>query len=132
VKKHTSNYLTLLNPHEVVIGPDSISGQFILPGADRKRSTPRADELGLRLRVVSHVIADLVTPFQAAMLEVRCQGFGAISSRRAFSYPVPAGRIRDEGIVFIIPADLSLDRAVLRIHYYSDAKEIPLHLPRVD
>jgi CBS domain-containing protein len=43
-----------------------------------------------------------------------------------FSYPVPAGTSREEDIVFVIPSNLNLDRAVLRIHYYNERKEIPL------
>jgi hypothetical protein len=115
------------DPREVVIGPNSISGQFILLGFDRKRSTSATDELTLRLRVVSHAIPELVTPFQSAMLEVRSQGLAPINPQHAFSHPVPAGKSRDEDIVFIIPSGLSLDHMVLRIHYYPDEKDIPLH-----
>jgi hypothetical protein len=83
--------------------------------------------------VVSRAIADLVTPFQSAMLEVRSQGLEPINPQHAFSHPVPAGKSRDEDIVFIIPSSLSLDRMVLRIHYYNDEQEIPLRLlSRVD
>jgi hypothetical protein len=67
------------------------------------------------------------------MLEVRSQGLEPINPQHAFSHPIPAGESRDEDIVFMIPSSLSLDRMVLRIHYYPDEKEIPLHLPsRVD
>jgi hypothetical protein len=79
------------DPLEVVIGPNAISGQFILLTADRKPSTPTSDKLTLRLRVVSRAIADLVTPFQSAMLEVRSQGLEPINPEHPFSYPVPAG-----------------------------------------
>jgi hypothetical protein len=121
------------DPRQVVIGPNSISGQFILLAVDRKRSTPATDELTVRLRVVSLAIANLVTPFQSAMLELRSQGLEPINPQHAFSHPIPAGESRDEDIVFMIPSSLSLDRMVLRIHYYPDEKEIPLHLPsRVD
>jgi hypothetical protein len=64
------------------------------------------------------------------MLEVRSPGLEPISPEHPFSYPVPAGNTRDEDIVFRVPSDLSLDRAVLRVHYYNDQKEIPLNLPR--
>ena len=121
------------NPREVVLGPNSISGQFILLGVDRKRSTPTSDKLTLRLRVVSRAMADLVTPFQSTMLEVRSQGLEPINPQHAFSHPVPAGKSRDEEIIFMIPSSLSLDRMVLRIHYYNDEQEIPLRLlPRAD
>jgi hypothetical protein len=123
----------LSHPREVVVAPNSISGQFILLGFDRKRSTLASDELILRLRVVSRAAADLVTPFQSAMLDVRSQGLQPINPQHAFSHPIPAGESRDEDIVFMIPPKLSLDRMVLHIHYYNDEKEIPLHiLSRVD
>ena len=115
------------DPREVVIGPYSISGKFTLLGVDRKRSTSATDQLTLRLRVVSHAMADLVTPFQSVMLEVRSQGLEPINPQHAFSHPIPAGKSRDEDIVFIIPSSLSLDHTVLRIHYYPDDEEIPLH-----
>jgi hypothetical protein len=117
----------LSNPREVVVGPNAISGQYILLGVDRKRSTSAKDELTVRLRVVSRAIPDLVTPFQSAMLEVRSRGLEPINPQHGFSHPVPAGKSRDEDIVFMIPSSLSLDRMVLRIHYYNDESEIPLH-----
>src|ERR1700722_17380943 len=58
----------LSDPREVVVGPNSISGQFTLLNIDRKRSTPETDEVTLRLRVVSRAIALLATPFESAML----------------------------------------------------------------
>jgi hypothetical protein len=35
------------DPRQVVVGPNSISGQFILLGIDRKRSTSATDQLTL-------------------------------------------------------------------------------------
>jgi hypothetical protein len=116
------------DPREVIIGPYSISGKFTLLGVDRKRSTSTTDQLTLHLRVVSRAMADLVTPFQSVMLEVRSQGLEPINPQHAFSHPIPAGQSRDEDIVFMIPSSLSLDHTVLRIHYYPDEREIPLRL----
>jgi hypothetical protein len=63
------------------------------------------------------------------MLEVRSPGLEPINPQRPFSHPVPAGDSHDEDIVFIIPSNLSPDRTVLRVHYFNDEKEIPLHVP---
>jgi hypothetical protein len=100
-----------------------------LLATERKPSTPTSDRLTVRLRVVSRAIADLVTPFQSAMLEVRSPGLEPINPEHSFSYPVPAGNSRNEDVVFIIPSSLRLDDAVLRIHYYNEQKEIPLGPP---
>ena len=116
------------DPRKVVVGPNSISGQFTVLDIDRKRSTPETDEVTLRLRVVSRAIANLVTPFESAMLDVRARGLEPINPQHPFSHPVPAGESRDEDIVFIIPSNLTLDRMVLRIHYYNEEKDIPLNL----
>jgi hypothetical protein len=59
------------DPNEVVLGPNTIGGRFILLASHRRQTTPTLDELTLRLRVVSLAVADLVTPFQSAMLQVR-------------------------------------------------------------
>jgi hypothetical protein len=114
------------DPRTVVVGPNSISGQFTLLDIDRKRATPETDQVTLRLRVVSRAIAPLVTPFESAMLDVRARGLEPINPQHPFSHPVPAGESRDEDIVFTIPSNLTLDRMALRIHYYNEAKEIPL------
>lgn len=114
------------DPLEVVIGPSAISGQFRLLKADRATATPTSDKLTLRVRVVSRAVADLVTPFQSEMLEVRSDGLEPIGPDRAFSYPVPAGDTRDEDVVFTIPRGLKVDGAILRVHYYNEVKEIPL------
>jgi len=111
---------------EVTIGPSAISGQYTLLSATRTPATSTSDKLTLRIRLVSHAAADLVTPFQSAMLEVRSQGLTPINPEHPFSYPTQAGDSREEDVVFIVPSSLDLDRAVLRIHYYSDGKEIPL------
>jgi hypothetical protein len=113
---------------EVVVVPSPISGQFRLLASTRTPATPTSDKLTLRLRVVSRAVADLVTPFQSAMLEFRAPGREPINPEHPFSYPVPAGNSREEDIVFVIPSDLDLNRAVLRIHYYNELKEIPLAL----
>jgi hypothetical protein len=114
------------DPREVVVGPNSISGQFTLLDIDRKRSTPETDKVTLRLRVVSRAIPPLVTPFESTMLDVRARGLDPINPQRPFSRPVPAGESRDEDIVFMIPTKVTLDRMILRIHYYNEEKEIPL------
>jgi hypothetical protein len=85
-----------------------------------------SDELTLRLRVVSRATDPLVTPFQSAMLELRSEGADPINPAHSFSSPVPAGSSREEDIVFIIPSNLNLDHAALRVHYYNEQKEIPL------
>ena len=94
--------------------------------ANRTQATPTSDNLTLHLRVVSRAMADLVTPFQSAMLEVRVPGLEPTSPEHPFSDPVPAGDTRDEDIAFVVPSTLNLDHAVLRIHYFSELKEIPL------
>ena len=116
------------NPLEVVIGPSSIGGQFTLLAAKRITATPTLDKLTLRLRVVSRAVADLVTPFQSVMLEVRTLGLEPIAPEHPFSHPVPAGNTRDEDIAFMVPASLNLDRAALRVHFYNEQKDIPLGL----
>ena len=116
------------NPLEVVLGPSSIAGQFTLLAANRKAATPTSDKLTLRLRVVSRAVADLVTPFQSVMLEVCTPGLEPIAPEHPFSHPVPASNTLDEDIAFIVPTTLNLDRAVLRIHFYNEQKDIPLGL----
>ena len=101
--------------------------------SDRKRISPTSDELILRLRVVSLAAPNLVTPYQSAMLEVRVPGEAPIQPQESFSRPVAAGNSREDEITFTIPPGLSLDHSTLSIHYYSDAKEIPLiFTPRTD
>lgn len=116
------------DPLEITIGPSSISGQFRLMTANRTQATPTSDKLTIRLRVVSRAMADLVTPFQSAMLEVRAPGLEPINPEQPFSTPVHAGDTRDEDIAFMVPPALNLDHAVLRIHYYNELKEIPFAL----
>jgi hypothetical protein len=72
------------DPRVVVIGPNSIRGRFTLLGIDRKPDTSTSDELTLRLRVVSLALADLVTPFQSAMLEGGSRYNRTTSSRILF------------------------------------------------
>jgi len=99
--------------------------------ANRVQATPTSDNLIFHLRVASHAMADIVTPFQSAMLEVRAQGLEPINPEHPFSYPVHAGDTRDEDIAFRVPSTLNLVHAVLRIQFYSELKEIPLAaLPR--
>jgi hypothetical protein len=117
------------DPYEVVIGPNTIAGQFILMSTTRKQATPTSDELTLRLRVVSLAAANLVTPFQSGMVEVRTQGQDPIHPQHDFSHPVAAGDSREEDITFTIPPSLSLDHSTLRIQYFNEMKEIPLNLP---
>jgi hypothetical protein len=117
------------DPHEAVIGPNTIAGRFILMATTRKQATPTTDELTLRLRVVSLAAANLVTPFQSGMVEVRTQGQDPIHPQHAFSHPVAAGNSREEDLTFTIPPSLSLDHSTLRIQYFNEMKEIPLNLP---
>ena len=117
------------DPHQVIIGPDTISGRFILLASNRSRTGPTSDELSLRLRVVSLAAANLVTPYQSWMLEVRAPGQAPIKPDKSFSSPVPAGNTREDEITFTIPSDLSLDHGTLNINYYNETKAIPLDLP---
>ncbi len=78
--------------------------------------------------VVSRAIANLLTPFESATLDVRARGLEPINPQHPFSHPAPTGGSRDEDIVFMIPSNLTLDRMALRIHSYNEAKEIPLNL----
>jgi hypothetical protein len=96
-----------------------------------EKDTPTSDDLTLRLRVVSMAAADLVTPFQSGMVEVRTQGHDPIHPQHAFSHPVAAGNSREGDIAFTIPSNLSLDHGTLRIQYFNEMKEIPLNLPPV-
>lgn len=121
-----SNSRRTSDPLEIVIGPSSISGEFRLLETSRTPANPISDKLTLRLRVTSRAMADLVTPFQSTMLEVRPRGADPISPEHPFSYPIPAGNTREEDITFVVPSDQNLDHAVLRIQYYNEQKEIPL------
>jgi hypothetical protein len=96
--------------------------------ANRRPATPTSDKLTLGIRVTSHAVADLVTPFQSEMFEVRLPDLDPINPEHSFSHPVPAGNTREEDIAFAIPSKAKLDEAVLRIHYYNELKEIPLSL----
>jgi hypothetical protein len=116
------------NPLEAVLGPSSIGGQFTVLAANRIAATPTSDKLTLRLRVVSRAMGDFVTPLQYVMLEVFTPGMEPIAPEHPFSHPVPAGNTRDEDIAFMVPASLNLDRAVLRVHFYNEQKDIPLGL----
>jgi hypothetical protein len=130
-KRHTvsSSRAVAPDPRVVVIGPNSIRGRFTLLGVDRKPAASTADELTLRLRVDSLALADLVTPFQSVMLEVRMEGQAPIQPNHEFSHPVPAGDQWDQNVVFSLPPDSKQTHATLRIHYYPESKEIPLELP---
>ena len=116
------------DPLEVVLGPSSISGQFRLLTLSRTPLTPTSDKLTLGIRITSRAMADLVTPFQSEMLQVRSHALQPINPEHSFSYRVSAGNTRDEDIAFIIPADLDLDHTVLRVLFYNELKEIPLKL----
>jgi hypothetical protein len=120
------------NPLEVVLGPNSIDGQFTLLAVNRITATPTSDKLTLRLRIVSRAVADLVTPIQYVTLEVYAPGLEPIALEHPFSHPLPAGNTREEDIAFTVPSGLDLHRAVLRIHFYNEQKDIPLGLiPRI-
>ena len=117
-----------VNPLEVVLGPSSIDGQFTLLAVNRITATSTSDKLTLRLRIVSRAVADLVTPIQYVTLEVYTPGLEPIALEHPFSHPVPAGNTQEHDIAFTVPANLNLDHAVLRIHFYNEQKEIPLGL----
>lgn len=120
---------TPLDPHEVDIGPSAIKGRFILLATHVTPADSTAEKLTLRLRVVSHAVADLVTPFQSAMLELHLKDREPILPEHPFSHPVSAGSSREEDIAFVIPSGARVDHPTLRIHYYSEQKEIPLDVP---
>jgi hypothetical protein len=115
--------------HEVIIGPNTISGRFILLATNRRHTGLTSDELTLRLRVVSLAVADLVTPYQSAMLEVRAPGQAPIQPHEFFSHPVAADNSREDEITFTVPSNLDLDHSTLVIHDFIEAKAIPLDLP---
>jgi len=117
------------DPHEVVIGPNSISGRFRLLSIERKKQTSTSDQLTLRVHVISMAFADLVTPFQSTMVEVNLVGHEPIQPQHPFSHPVAAGTEWNQDIDFSIPSGPTLHGAALRIHYYPEAKDIPLDLP---
>jgi len=73
------------DPHQVTVGPNTISGRFILLGSERKHINPTSDELTLRLRVVSLAAANLVTPYQSWMLKVQAPGRSPIEPKESFS-----------------------------------------------
>ena len=116
------------NPLEVALGPSSIGGQFTLLAVNRVTATPTSDKLTLHLRVASRAMADLVTPIQYVTLEVYTPGLEPIALEHPFSHPVPAGNTQEQDIAFTVPANLNLDHAVLRIHFYNEQKDIPLGL----
>lgn len=116
------------NPLEVVLGPSSIDGQFTLLAVNRITATPTSDKLTLRLRIVSRAVADLVTPIQYVTLEVYTPGLEPIALEHPFSRPLPAGNTQEQDIAFTVPANLNLNRTVLRIHFYNEQKDIPLGL----
>jgi hypothetical protein len=118
-----------LDPHQVTVGPNTISGRFTLLGSERRHIDPTSDELVLRLRVVSLAAANLVTPYQSWMLKVQAPGRSPIEPKESFSHPVAAGDVREDEITFGIPPDLSLDHSTLNINYYTETKTIPLDLP---
>jgi hypothetical protein len=116
------------DPHQVTVGPNTISGRFILLGSERTHINPTSDELTLRLRVVSLAAANLVTPYQSWMLKVQAPGRAPIEPKESFSHPVAAGDAREDEITFAIPPDLSLRHSTLNINYYNETKAIPLDL----
>ena len=117
------------DPRIVVIGPNSIRGRFTLLGVTRTPGTSGSDEITVRLRATSLALADLVTPFQSTMLEVRMEGEEPIQPKHEFSHPISAGDHWDQDVVFNLPSNLRQTHAMLRIHYYPESKEIPLDLP---
>src|SRR3569833_1462403 len=96
------------DPLEVVLGPNSISGEFRLLSVSRTPATSTSDRLTLEVRVTSRAVAGLVTPFQSVMLEVRSRALQPIKPEHPFSYPVSAGNTRDQDIAFMFPSGLFL------------------------
>ena len=117
------------DPHQVTVGPNTISGRFILLGSERRHINPMSDELTLRLRVVSLAAGNLVTPYQSWMLKVQAPGRAPIEPKDSFSHPVAAGDTREDEITFAIPPDLSLSHSTLNINYYNETKAMPLDIP---
>jgi hypothetical protein len=101
------------DPHQVTIGPNTISGRFILLGSERRHINPMSDELTLRLRVVSLAAGNLVTPYQSWMLKMQAPGRGPIEPKESFSHPVAAGDAREDEVTFAIPPDLSLSHSTV-------------------
>lgn len=114
------------NPLEVVVGPTGINNRYLLVSADRRSLSPTVDRLTVRLHVSSLASENLVSPFSSDMLDIRSPGLDPIDPKIAFHTPIPAGETRNQDVVFNIPSSLSLEKAVIDIHYYNYQRQIPL------
>ena len=117
------------DPHEVTVGPSSISNRYTLLSMERKSVPSKGEELILKLHIESLAMEPLVSPFESDMLEILGPGLQPIAPSTAFRRPIPSGESRNQEIVFSIPQGLNLNDATLRIHYYNYESEIPLNLP---
>lgn len=117
------------DPRQVAVGPTGISNRYTLLSIDRKPVSSTLDQLTVRVRVESLATANLVSPFESDMLEIRSRGEDPINPSTPFRLPVPSGNTRDQDIVFNIPSSLNLTHASLQIHYFNYQNEIPLNHP---
>jgi len=120
---------TLTDPHEVIVGPNSISNRYKLLSVDRKPRSRTSDDLTVKLHVESLAMENLVSPFESGMLDLQSPGLAPVHPRNPFRSPLPSGSTRNQEIVFSIPTTLNLNHATLQIHYYNYQNEIPLDLP---
>jgi hypothetical protein len=114
------------DPHEIVVGPNSISNRYTLLSMDRKPISPTTDELIIRLHVESLAMDPLVSPFESDMLALNARPMEPINPKTKFHRPVPSGNSLNQDVVFSIPTTLDLNRTTLQIHYYNYQNEIPL------
>ena len=113
-------------PGEVTVGPNGISNRYTLRRIDRRKETAH-DVLVVSLHVESLATEGLVSPFESSMLEISGPDIPPIKPSTPFRSPVPSGNSRNQELAFSVPPNLNLDRATLRIHYFSYEREIPLN-----
>lgn len=106
-----------VDPHEVIVGPNSISNRYNFLSVNRKPRSPTLDELTVPLHVESLAMENLVSPFEFGMLELKSEGLDPIHPRSPFRSPLPSGSSRNQEIAFNIPSHLSLNHASLQIRY---------------
>lgn len=114
------------DPRQIVVGPNGISNRYTLLGVDREPVSSTVDQLTVRLQVESLATANLVSPFESDMLEIRSPDQDAIKTSTSFHQPIPSGGRRNQDLVFRIPSSLNLSHASLQIHYFNYQNEIPL------
>lgn len=112
--------------HQITVGPSGISNRYTLLSVNRRTAKPNSDELIIGLHVESLATDPLVSPFGSDMLDIESPARQPITPNTAFHQPIPSGESRNRDITFNIPANLILNQATLRIHYYNYESEIPL------